>query len=449
MARVIYENVTKRFGNFEAVKNFNLEVRDHEFLCLVGPSGCGKTTTLRMLAGLDDVSEGTIRIEDQVVNEIPAKDRGIAMVFQSYALYPHYNVYDNLAFGLRAQRHKSAQTGRFLVILLNILLYALIIAGLFGIGQIINLFSSGLGDSIFIAGLISFIATVVLYSDIRKSIRNRIISLFKSVKVIQMYIESEREIEDKVSNIAELLEIEQQLKKKPRQLSGGQRQRVALGRAIIRNPKVFLLDEPLSNLDAKLRVQMRAELQRLSQKLGVTSIYVTHDQIEAMTLGHRIAIIDKGVLQQVGEPEQVYLEPINKFVAGFIGSPAMNFLEGKVMQNENSLYFESDTLKYKIPERYHSLSNYVNKDVILGIRPEHIYLNSDTDEKNNYEVKIGVAEPIGSDTFIYIDFPDQSTMIVKLEGLQKLRVDEEINVTFDEEQIHFFEKESELRIKSI
>ena len=194
---------------------------------------------------------------------------------------------------------------------------------------------------------------------------------------------------------------------------------------------------------------MRAELQRLSQKLGVTSIYVTHDQIEAMTLGHRIAIIDKGVLQQVGEPEQVYLEPINKFVAGFIGSPAMNFLEGKVMQNENSLYFESDTLKYKIPERYHSLSNYVNKDVILGIRPEHIYLNSNTDEKNNYEVKIGVAEPIGSDTFIYIDFPDQSTMIVKLEGLQKLRVDEEINVTFDEEQIHFFEKESELRIKSI
>jgi multiple sugar transport system ATP-binding protein len=449
MARVTYENVTKRFGNFEAVKNFSLEVYDHEFLCLVGPSGCGKTTTLRMLAGLDEISEGTIKIEDKIVNEIPAKDRGIAMVFQSYALYPHYNVYDNLAFGLRAQRQKSAQSGKILVLLLNLLFYALIIAGLFGIGQIINMISSGLGDSIFIAGLISFLATIVLYSDIRKSIRKLIISLFKSNKVVKKYVESEREIEDKVRNIAKLLEIEPQLNKKPRQLSGGQRQRVALGRAIIRNPEVFLLDEPLSNLDAKLRVQMRAELQRLSQKLGVTSIYVTHDQIEAMTLGHRIAIIDKGVLQQVGEPEEVYLKPINKFVAGFIGSPSMNFLYGKISKKEASLYFMSDTLDYEIPERYRNLSNYIDQEVILGIRPEHIYLSSNKLDKNCYSVKIGVAEPIGSDTFIYIDFPNQNIMIVKLEGLQRLRVDDEIEVIFDDEQIHFFEKKSELRIKAI
>lgn len=449
MARVVYENVTKRFGNFEAVKNFNLEVYDHEFLCLVGPSGCGKTTTLRMLAGLDEVSEGTIKIGDEIVNEVPAMDRGIAMVFQSYALYPHYNVYDNLAFGLRAQRQKSARSGRIIVLLLNLLFYALIIAGLYGIGQIINLISSGLGDTIFIAGLISFLATIVLYSDVRKSIRKLMISLFKRNRLVKSYIDSENEIEEKVNSIAKLLEIEQQLRKKPRQLSGGQRQRVALGRAIIRNPKVFLLDEPLSNLDAKLRVQMRAELQRISQKLGVTSIYVTHDQIEAMTLGHRIAIIDKGVLQQVGEPEAVYLKPINKFVAGFIGSPSMNFLNGKISKRDNSLYFESETLNYEIPERYSNLNNYIDQDVIIGIRPEHIYLNSNKDEKNCYSVKIGVAEPIGSDTFIYIDFPNQATMIVKLEGLQRLRVDQEINVIFDENQIHFFEKESELHIDSL
>ena len=306
-----------------------------------------------------------------------------------------------------------------------------------------------MGVGIFIAGLISFLATIVLYSDVRKSIRKLMISLFKRNRLVKSYIDSENEIEEKVNSIAKLLEIEQQLRKKPRQLSGGQRQRVALGRAIIRNPKVFLLDEPLSNLDAKLRVQMRAELQRISQKLGVTSIYVTHDQIEAMTLGHRIAIIDKGVLQQVGEPEAVYLKPINKFVAGFIGSPSMNFLNGKISKRDNSLYFESETLNYEIPERYSNLNNYIDQDVIIGIRPEHIYLNSNKDEKNCYSVKIGVAEPIGSDTFIYIDFPNQATMIVKLEGLQRLRVDQEINVIFDENQIHFFEKESELHIDSL
>ncbi|MFX1314801.1 MAG: ABC transporter ATP-binding protein [Promethearchaeota archaeon] len=458
MGKVVYENVTKRFGNFTAVDNFNLEVKDHEFLCLVGPSGCGKSTTLRMLAGLDDITEGTIKIDDRIVNDIPPKDRKIAMVFQSYALYPHYNVYDNLAFGLRA---KSIKSGKKLLQLFTISIYFLIILGLYGIGLILNLISSGLGNTIFIGGLVSFFATIILFSDLRKAIREKLISTIgKKFQSIKDYIKREEEIEEKVINTAKLLEIEEQLKKKPKQLSGGQRQRVALGRAIIRNPTVFLLDEPLSNLDAKLRVQMRAELQRLSKRLGVTSIYVTHDQIEAMTLGHRIAILNEGILQQVGTPEEVYLKPLNKFVAGFIGSPAMNFVQGKIEIKEGSFFFTSEVLEYKISERYDTLREYINQEVILGIRPEHIYVNPDSSYENRYKVKVGVSEPIGSDTFIYIDFPKpivdkyvyidfpkEFTMIVKLEGLSRIRVDDEIEVTFDNEHIHFFEKESELRIK--
>ncbi len=457
MAKVKYENVTKRFGNFTAVKDFNLEIEDHEFLCLVGPSGCGKSTTLRMLAGLDIITEGTIKIGEKIVNEVEPKDRSIAMVFQSYALYPHYNVFDNLAFGLRA---KSKKSGKRLLQLLFLSLYILIIAGLYGIGQLLNLILLGLGNTIFIAGVVSFFVTIVAYSEIRKEIREKLISIIgNKSKSIQEYIATERDIEEKVNNTAKLLELEEQLYKKPKQLSGGQRQRVALGRAIIRNPTVFLLDEPLSNLDAKLRVQMRAELQRLSKKLGVTSIYVTHDQIEAMTLGHRIAVMNEGILQQVGTPDEVYLSPVNKFVAGFIGSPSMNFVNGKIEEKENSLTFVSDVLEYKIPERYYVLWKYVNKEVILGIRPEHIQVNTAGSTDNRYKVTIGVSEPIGSDTFIYIDFPKpviekyvyidfpkEFTMIVKLEGISTLRVDEEVEVTFSTEQIHFFDKDSELRI---
>ncbi|MFX1346154.1 MAG: ABC transporter ATP-binding protein [Promethearchaeota archaeon] len=460
MGKVVYENVTKKFGNFTAVDNFNLEIEDHEFLCLVGPSGCGKSTTLRMLAGLDEITEGTIRIEDRIVNEIPPKDRGIAMVFQSYALYPHYNVYDNLAFGLRAKSSKSEKSGKLKLQLLIYAFYFFIILVLYGVGQILNLISTGLGDTIFYGGLISLIATLIFFSDIREAIKEKIIALIgRKIKSVVGYLEREKDIEEKVINTAKLLEIEGQLTKKPKQLSGGQRQRVALGRAIIRNPTVFLLDEPLSNLDAKLRVQMRAELQRLSKRLGVTSIYVTHDQIEAMTLGHRIAVMNKGILQQVGNPEDVYLKPLNKFVAGFIGSPAMNFVYGKIEEKENSIYFTSEVLDYKITERYKSLKGYLNKEVILGIRPEHIFVNPSNTNENCYNVKVGVSEPIGSDTFIYIDFPKpvvekfvyidfpkEFTMIVKLEGISSLRVDEEVVVTFNSEQIHFFEKESEIRI---
>jgi multiple sugar transport system ATP-binding protein len=445
MAKVSYENVTKKFGNFTAVHDFNLEVKDHEFLCLVGPSGCGKTTTLRMLAGLDDVTEGLIKIDGEVINDVPPKEREIAMVFQSYALYPHYNVYENLAFSLRA---KSTKSGKRILQLLLLVFYIGLLAALYGISALINLFVPQLGDTIFIAGLVSIFASVLLFKDVRNSIKNMIISIFESRShLLKEYVENEREIKEKVQDTAKLLEIDQQLNKKPRQLSGGQRQRVALGRAIIRNPKVFLLDEPLSNLDAKLRVQMRAELQRLSKRLGVTSIYVTHDQIEAMTLGHRIAVIDKGILQQVGEPEEVYLRPKNKFVAGFIGSPTMNFVDGKIIENNGSLIFTSDTLNYEVPERYNTLREFINREVILGIRPEHIHIGSDNSDNNSLLVTIGVSEPIGSDTYIYIDFPNGFIMIVKLEGLHRFNVDDQLRVTFDENEIHFFEMNSELRIK--
>ncbi|MFW9877831.1 MAG: ABC transporter ATP-binding protein [Candidatus Thorarchaeota archaeon] len=518
MAKVKYENVTKRFGNFTAVSNFNLEIEDHEFLCLVGPSGCGKSTTLRMLAGLDQITEGTIKIGDRIVNEVEPKDRGIAMVFQSYALYPHYNVYDNLAFGLRA---KSSKKGKRLLGLFMLSIYIFVVAGLYGLGYLLNQILFGFGNTIFIAGLASFFVTIVLYSDVRKSIRDKVISLatkFKFIaylfigpipylfifailitldlsnafvviivliilivepiveislfviadriflwnpkKAVEEYMTLEKEIEEKISETANLLELEEQLYKKPKQLSGGQRQRVALGRAIIRNPTVFLLDEPLSNLDAKLRVQMRAELQRLSKRLGVTSIYVTHDQIEAMTLGHRIAVMNEGILQQVGTPDEVYLKPVNKFVAGFIGSPSMNFVNGKIEEKDTALYFMSDVLEYKIPERYKILKQYLNQEMILGIRPEHIQVNAARADENRYKVTIGVSEPIGSDTFIYIDFPKpviekyvyidfpkEFTMIVKLEGISTLKVDEEVEVTFNTEQIHFFEKKLEKRIE--
>lgn len=457
MAKVTYSNVTKRFGTFEAVKDLNLDIKDHEFLCLVGPSGCGKTTSLRMLAGLDDITQGEIKIGDKVVNRVAPKDREIAMVFQSYALYPHYNVYENLAFGLRA---KSDNSAKFIISLILFAFYSALIALLYGIGAFIDFIaslftglpldpsgSSSLGSIIFIGGTIAFLATILLFSDIRKLFREKLTNLLmKFSKPIRKYVENEKEIEKKVQDTAKILEIEGQLWKKPRQLSGGQRQRVALGRAVIRNPQVFLLDEPLSNLDAKLRVQMRAELQRLSQRLGVTTIYVTHDQVEAMTLGNRIAVIDKGILQQIGTPEEVYLTPHNKFVAGFIGSPPMNFTEGKIEKRDDGIYFIGEKLDYKIPERYESLLKYIGKEVTLGIRPEHIGVNADVGAPNKYDVKIGVVEPIGSDTYLYIDFPTEYVMVVKMEGISNLGIDEEVKVTFNPQQIHFFDKKSTLRI---
>src|SRR5512144_145188 len=289
MAQVVLKDLNKKYDEVHAVKDVNLTIRDKEFMVFVGPSGCGKTTTLRMVAGLEEITSGEISIGDRIVNDLPPKDRDIAMVFQNYALYPHMSVYDNMAFGLKMRKFPKT------------------------------------------------------------------------------------EIAKRVGEAAEILGIHELLKRKPRQLSGGQRQRVAVGRAIVRHPQVFLFDEPLSNLDAKLRVQMRVELKRLHDRLETTAIYVTHDQVEAMTLGDRVVVMKDGWVQQVGEPLELYNQPANKFVAGFIGSPAMNFATVTVTEANGSLYAESSGLKLKVPaDRVARLAAYKGQPVTLGIRPEDL-----------------------------------------------------------------------------
>src|SRR5512143_4150236 len=311
MASVTFENVVKRYGNVTAVSNMNLEIPDKEFLVFVGPSGCGKSTSLRMLAGLEDISEGTIYIGERPVNDVPPKDRDIAMVFQSYALYPHMSVYDNMAFALKLR----AKTGRL----------------------------RKLFTAIFARGA---------YNQIKAE---------------------EADIDRRVKNAAKILGIEQLLPRKPRQLSGGQRQRVAVGRAIVREPKVFLFDEPLSNLDAKLRVQTRAEITKLHQRLQTTFIYVTHDQTEAMTMATRIAVTNKGMLQQLDTPQAMYDRPANMFVAGFIGSPAMNFFPAKIRKDGSGLVVDATGFNVKIPdERAKPYFDFVDKKVVFGIRPEDV-----------------------------------------------------------------------------
>jgi len=320
MATVKFNGLNKIYDNgFHAVHDVYFKIEDKEFVVLVGPSGCGKTTTLRMVAGLEDISTGELLIDDKVVNDIAPKDRDIAMVFQNYALYPHMSVYDNMAFGLKIRKYPK------------------------------------------------------------------------------------QEIDSRVKNTSRILEIEQLLDRKPRQLSGGQRQRVAVGRAIVRRPKVFLFDEPLSNLDAKLRVQMRAELSSLHSRLKATMIYVTHDQIEAMTMGDKIVVMKLGLIQQIGDPMTLYNQPINKFVAGFIGSPPMNFLSVTIIEQENELYIDEGNFKLLIPEEYkNNLQNYINKNISIGIRPENLDYVFDAEEGTYMTGNVEVIEPLGAETHIYI-----------------------------------------------
>ncbi len=367
MARVKLEHVWKRFGKVVAVKDFNLETKDGEFVVFVGPSGCGKTTTLRMIAGLEEVSEGTIYIGDRVVNDVPPKDRDIAMVFQNYALYPHMNVYDNMAFGLR----------------------------------------------------------------LRKVPRD--------------------EIDRRVKEAAKILKIEHLLKRKPRELSGGQRQRVALGRAIVREPQVFLMDEPLSNLDAKLRVEMRAEISKLHRRLGVTTIYVTHDQIEAMTMGERIVVMRDGEIQQIDTPLNLYDFPGNKFVAGFIGSPAMNFLEVQVADEGGRVYLIGEGVRIRVNDKMAKElkdGGYLGKKVWLGIRPEHLELkgfHKIEHEENTLTGEIEVVEPLGADTEIHVNV--NGTMVTaRLEGHIPARVGEVVELVVDRDRLHAFDYETEKAI---
>ncbi|HLA06586.1 MAG TPA: sn-glycerol-3-phosphate ABC transporter ATP-binding protein UgpC [Anaerolineales bacterium] len=366
MASVSFENVVKKYGDVLAVNNLNIHVEDKEFLVLVGPSGCGKTTALRSLAGLEEITSGEIKIGDRVVNDVAPKDRDIAMVFQSYALYPHLSVYDNMAFGLKLRKLPK------------------------------------------------------------------------------------EEIKKRVNEAADILGIQDFLQRKPRQLSGGQRQRVAVGRAIVREPKVFLFDEPLSNLDAKLRVQMRAEISKLHQRLQTTFIYVTHDQTEAMTMATRIAVINKGILQQLDSPQNLYDHPNNLFVAGFIGSPAMNFFPGKLRKDGNKLVVDTTDFVVTIPaSRSKPYESHAGKDVIFGIRPENIHdvdfvpTNIDSERVN---VKVDVTELMGNEIFLYL-MNGKNTFVARVDPRSKLRVGQQASVAFDMDNIHIFDGATEQAIR--
>jgi multiple sugar transport system ATP-binding protein len=363
MAKVTLKNINKLFnGDTSAVKDVNLEIKDREFVVLVGPSGCGKSTTLRMIAGLEDPTKGEIYVGDRLVNNVPAKDRNIAMVFQNYALYPHMNVYQNMAFALKMRNYSKA------------------------------------------------------------------------------------DIDKRVKETAQTLGISRLLERKPKEISGGERQRVAVGRAIVRKPQVFLFDEPLSNLDAKMRVQMRTEIHKLHLKIQTTMIYVTHDQIEAMTLGDRIAVMKNGEVLQFDTPLNVYDVPVNRFVAGFIGSPPMNFINGNIIKKNGNLYFSEGSFRVRILEQmYPKLQNYLNKEVIFGIRPENIYdklFVSYATLENTVTVLCDVIEIMGSENYLYLSI-GKHTMVAVVDASNKPSIGSMVEVVFDMKKVHFFDPSTE------
>ena len=364
MATVKLENICKIYdGGVKAVDNVNIDIEDREFVVLVGPSGCGKSTTLRMVAGLEDISSGTLTIDGKVVNDVPPKDRDIAMVFQNYALYPHMTVYDNMAFGLKIRKFPK------------------------------------------------------------------------------------EEIDQRVREAAKLLDIEALLDRKPKALSGGQRQRVAVGRAIVRNPKVFLFDEPLSNLDAKLRVQMRAEISNLHNRLQATMIYVTHDQVEALTMADKIVVMKLGVIQQIGGPMELYNEPDNKFVAGFIGSPPMNFIVVDVVKDNGKTYLASPSFRLETTEAQAKfLSPYVGKKVTFGIRPEDVEYSHQSQDGKTINGNVSVVEPLGSETQVYVA-TDNANIVGKIDPSVIPTVGEKVALIVNMDKARFFDVDTELRIR--
>jgi multiple sugar transport system ATP-binding protein len=363
MARVLLRELNKKFDGTHAVKNVNLEIRDHEFVVLVGPSGCGKTTTLRMVAGLEDITSGEVSIDGKVVNNLAPMDRDIAMVFQNYALYPHMSVYQNMAFGLRMRKFDKP------------------------------------------------------------------------------------EIDRRVKHAAEVLGIQVLLDRRPRQLSGGQRQRVALGRAIVRNPRVFLFDEPLSNLDAALRVQMRVELKRLHDRLETTAIYVTHDQVEAMTLGDRVVVMRDGMVQQEGAPLHLYEHPANRFVAGFIGSPAMNFIGVTIAGSSDTLWAEAPGLRVRVPpHKTQALRRYSGQRVILGLRPETLRpASAGASGDYAFDATIEVVEPLGSEILLDTRV-GETPMVARVDPGVRASAHERLRLAFEPERAHFFDAASETAI---
>ncbi len=352
MASIKIDKVNKYFGNTHVIKDVSLDIKSESFTVLVGPSGCGKSTILRMIAGLEEINSGTISIDDKVVNDLPPKERNIAMVFQSYALYPHMTVFDNMAFGLKIEK------------------------------------------------------------------------------------KSKEEIEQRVMEAAKILQIEEYLERKPKQLSGGQRQRVAIGRAITRKPKVFLFDEPLSNLDAALRVQMRVELAKLHDQLNATMIYVTHDQTEAMTLANDIVVLDQGIVSQKGSPMNLYNNPDNLFVGGFIGSPKMNFIDSKIL-SKSSKSSEVDIMgtgKLNVPKI--SENTQEGDSIKIGIRPEHLILNAVSDSL--WESKVFVVEKLGSGTYLYLE-KEGDPLVVQTDGDTNIKVGDTVKIGFDPFRCHLFD----------
>ncbi len=364
MAQISLKNVSKVYkgGTIRAVDNISIGIENKEFLVLVGPSGCGKSTTLRMIAGLEEVSQGDIWIGDQLVNDVPAKDRNIAMVFQNYALYPHMSVYENMAFGLKLRKYPKG------------------------------------------------------------------------------------EIERRVSEASEILGIKKYLSRKPRQLSGGERQRVALGRAIVRKPQAFLFDEPLSNLDAKMRVQMRIEIHKLRLRLQTTFVYVTHDQTEAMTLGDRIAVMKNGMIHQCADPMTIYDRPVNKFVAGFIGMPPINLMEGRIIKKQRKYYFDEGTFQVELVESmFAKMMPYEGKDVTFGIRAEDIYdklFVSEAAPNNIVNATCEVIEPMGAEVYLYLN-TGKHAFTARVGGHDRPDVNRDMELVFDMNKVHFFDKHTE------
>ena len=360
MAEVVLENVTKIYPpNVMAVDGLSLDIHDQEFIVLVGPSGCGKSTTLRMVAGLEEITKGSIRIGDRVVNDVPPKDRDIAMVFQNYALYPHMTVYRNMAFALKLRKYPR------------------------------------------------------------------------------------KEIDQRVRQVADILGIGTLLDRKPKALSGGQRQRVAVGRAIVRQPKAFLFDEPLSNLDAKLRVEMRAELKRLHRRLSTTTIYVTHDQEEAMTLGDRIVVMKDGLIQQCGTPLEVYSRPVNRFVAGFVGTPPMNFLNGRLLPEGGAVLFDEGSCRIRLlAEQARMVREWVGKEVVLGVRPEGMSLRGEgrfAGVDNVLPCQLAVVEPLGEKMDLYAATPRHDHIVARVDAQADLEAGQGARLHLDLRRVHVFE----------
>lgn len=362
MAKVVLENVFKIYpGDVTAVRDVNLEIHDQEFMVLVGPSGCGKSTTLRMIAGLEEITQGTISIDGKEVNDVPPKNRDIAMVFQNYALYPHMSVYKNMAFGLKLRRYPKA------------------------------------------------------------------------------------EIDQRVREASEILGIEELLERKPKELSGGQRQRVAVGRAIVRKPKAFLFDEPLSNLDAKMRVQMRTEISKLHTRLNSTMIYVTHDQVEAMTMGDRITVMKDGIIHQVAPPLELYNSPANQFVAGFIGSPPMNFFEGTLQGGPDGLMFNEGSFSLQVDaDQTGKLKDHVDQEIVFGIRPEDLKDAIHVPEASphhQFNAKVEVVEPMGSEVYLYLS-TGNTTFTARVEAHETISVNQEFKLVTAMHKAHFFDKKT-------